>query len=98
MNIYYEDEDNIYQDDIIESSKESSFHDINKEDQWNSINEEGQKLSGTFSTRKKNKICCGTPHIYNKCPTVYNVEKLYCRDTKKYFYIRFKKKIKYTNC
>ena len=38
----------------MDSSYKSSSHDFNKEDQGNNKNEEGQKLSGTFSARKKN--------------------------------------------
>ena len=49
FNIYYEGDDDIYQDTVIKSDYESSLHKINKEDQRNNKNEEGQKLSGTIS-------------------------------------------------
>ena len=76
FDIYYKGDDDIYQDAVIKSDYKSSFHDINKEDQGRSKNKEGQKLSDTFSTRKKNKPFCGTPHIYNKCPTVLIILKI----------------------
>ena len=46
----------IYQDAIKESGYKSSSHDVNKEDQGNNENEQGQKLSGAFSTEKKNNF------------------------------------------
>ena len=52
--IYYKGDDDIYQDAVIKSDYKSSLHDINKEDQGNSENKEGQKLSGTISIGKKN--------------------------------------------
>ena len=80
FNIYYEGDDDIYQDAIKESDYESSLHDFNKENQGNNKNKQGQKLSGTFSTEKKNKNFCGTSHTYDKCPTVHDVQKLYRKD------------------
>ena len=47
----------------MESNYESSLHCFNKEDQGNNKNKQGQKLSGTFSTEKKNKKFCGTSHV-----------------------------------
>ena len=53
FNIYYESDDDIYQDAVMESNNKSRLHDITKEDKENNKNKQGQKLSGTFSTEKK---------------------------------------------
>ena len=68
--------------DAVKSDYEPSLYDINKEHQENGKNKQEQKLSGTFSTGKKKKHFCGTPHVHDKYPTVHSVQKSYRKDSK----------------